>query len=111
LIIRRQVLAREHGGPPSLGPACADDGRIDHLHGCIMACGQRIHKLVPHAKPAPANKEIEAGGVAAEIVRQIALRRARTQDPKDAVEHAAVIYTRHAARLVRQERRDGATHS
>jgi hypothetical protein len=44
---------------------------------------------------------------AAEIVRQIAPRCARTQDPNDAVEHAAVIYTRHAARLVRQERLDG----
>jgi hypothetical protein len=61
-------------------------------------------KLVPHASPAPANKAIVAGGVGAKIVRQIAPRRARTQDPKDAVEHAAVIYTRHSARLVLQER-------
>src|SRR5438477_11557777 len=36
----------------------ADDGPINHLHGCIMACGQRIHELVPHASPAPANKAI-----------------------------------------------------
>ncbi len=23
-------------------PVHADDGRIDHLHGCIMACGQLV---------------------------------------------------------------------
>src|SRR5207302_10298728 len=80
----------------------ADDGRINHLHGCIMACGQRIHELVPHASPAPANKAIVAGGVWAEVVRQIAPWRTRTQDPEDAIEHAAVVYTRNAARLVRQ---------
>src|SRR5438552_2058699 len=85
----------------------ADDGRINHLHGCIMACGQRIHELVPHASPAPANKAIVAGGVWAEVVRQIAPWRTRTQDPEDAIEHAAVVYTRNAARLVRQERLDG----
>jgi hypothetical protein len=28
-------------------------------------------------------------------------------DPKDTVEHAVVIHTRHAARLVRQQRLDG----
>ena len=45
--------------------------------------------------------------VGANVAGQIAPRRARTQDPKDAVEHAAVIYTLHAVRLVRQERLDG----
>src|SRR3954465_14001085 len=62
---------------------------------------------VPHASPAPANKAIVAGGVWAEVVRQIAPWRTRTQDPEDAIEHAAVVYTRNAARLVRQERLDG----
>src|SRR5206468_3463645 len=57
--------------------------------------------------PAPTNEAIVAGGVRAKVIRQIAPRRARTQDPKDAVEHAAIIYTRHAARLVRQKRLDG----
>jgi hypothetical protein len=85
----------------------SDDGGINHLHDCIMACGQRIQKLVPHVGSAPANKAFVASGVGAKVIRQIAPRRARTQDPKDAVEHAAVIYTRHAARLVRQERLDG----
>ena len=65
------------------------DGRIDHLHGRIMACCQRIHKLIPHASPAPANEAIVAGGVRAKVVRQIAPR-ARTQDPKDAVERLSI---------------------
>ncbi len=53
----------------------AHNGRINHLHGRIMACGQRIHKLVPHASPAPANKSVVAGGVRAKVLRQIAPRR------------------------------------
>ena len=72
-----------------------------------MTCGQRVHKLVPYASPAPANESIVAGGVWAKVLRQIAPWRSRTQDPEDAVEHAAVIYTWNAARLVRQERLDG----
>ena len=85
----------------------AHDGGINHLHGRIMACVQRTHKLVPHASPAPANKSIAASGVGTKVAGKIAPRRARTQDPKDAVEHAAVICTLHAARLVRQKRLDG----
>ena len=61
----------------------------------------------PHARPAPSNKAIVASGVGAKVVRQISPRRTRTQDPKDAVQHAAVIYTRHATRLIRQDGLDG----
>ena len=45
------------------------------LHGRIMARGQRIHKLIPHASPAPSNKAIVAGDVGAKVLRQIAPRR------------------------------------
>src|ERR1700730_86416 len=72
-----------------------------------MVGGQGIHDLVPHASPAPANEAIVAGGVRAKVLRQITPRRTRTQNPKDAVEHAPVIYTGHAARFARQERLDG----
>jgi hypothetical protein len=61
-----------------------------------MVGGQRIHNLVPHSGPAPANEAIVAGGVRAKVLRQITPRRTRTQNPKDAVEHAPVIYTGHA---------------
>src|SRR6266568_3641424 len=53
-----------------------------------MVGGQRIHDLVPHSSPAPANEAIVAGGVRAKVLRQITPRRTRTQNPKDAVDHA-----------------------
>ena len=37
----------------------ADDGRVNHLHRCIIIGGQRVHKLVPHASSAPASETIE----------------------------------------------------
>ena len=36
----------------------AHNGRINDLHGRIVACGKRIHKLIPYASPAPASKAI-----------------------------------------------------
>jgi hypothetical protein len=85
----------------------ADNRRIDHLYGCVMGGCQRIHDAGPDARSSPANEAIVAGGVRAKVARQIAPRRARAQDPKDAVEHAPVINTGHTARLVRQKRFDG----
>jgi len=64
-----------------------------HLHGGIMGAGQCAHKLGPHARPLPANEAIVAGGARAEVVRQIALWRARSQDPEDAIEDATVIHS------------------
>src|ERR1700730_13686422 len=72
-----------------------------------MVGGQGIHDLVPHASPAPANEAIVAGGVRAKVLRQLTPRRIRTQNPKDAVEHAPVIYTGQAARAALQDRLDG----
>src|SRR6266702_3499849 len=53
-----------------------------------MVGGQRIHDLVPHSSPAPANEAVVAGGVRPKVLRQITPRRTRTQNPKDAVKHA-----------------------
>ena len=78
----------------------ANNRRVDHLHGGIMGAGQCAHKLGPHARPSPANEAIVAGGVRAEVVRQIAPWRARSQDPEDAIEDATVIHSWHAARLI-----------
>src|SRR4051812_20317501 len=85
----------------------AHNRRIDHLHGCVMRGSQRAHNPTPDAGPSPANETIVASRIRPKTLRQIAPRRTRTQDPKDAVEHAAVIHTRRATRLVRQERLDG----
>src|SRR5664280_1627585 len=71
-----------------------------------MACGQRIHQPVPNASLPPANEAVVASSRRPVALRQIAPRRTRTQNPKDAVKHAPVIYARHTARLVRQHRFD-----
>src|SRR4051812_45476205 len=34
----------------------ADNRRVDHLHGCIMRGGQRIHYPTPDARPSPAHE-------------------------------------------------------
>src|SRR5258706_9778888 len=57
--------------------------------------------------PSPANETIVTGGSGTISLRQVAPWRTRAQDPKDAIEHATVIYTPNAARLVRQHRFDG----
>src|ERR1044072_1251966 len=85
----------------------ADNRRIDNLYGCVMRGGQRIHNPAPDACPSPTDKAIVAGGVGAKVHRHIAPRCAGTQDPKDAIEHATIIYAPNAARLVRQHRLDG----
>src|SRR5450759_76935 len=85
----------------------AHDGGIDHLHRRIMTGGQPIHDLVPDASPPPTHEPIVTGGAGTKGLRQIAPWRTRTQDPKDAIEHATVIYTPNAARLVRQHWLDG----
>src|ERR1035438_232448 len=70
----------------------AHNGGIDHLYRRIVTSGQRIHDPVPYS-PTPTNEAIVAGRAGTVDLRQIAPRRTRTQDPKDAVEHATVIYT------------------
>jgi hypothetical protein len=60
---------------------------------------QRVHNPAPDARPSPENEAIVAGGVRAKVVRQVAPRCARAQDPKDTVQHAPVVYTRHTARI------------
>src|SRR5258706_4582589 len=57
--------------------------------------------------PSPANETIVTGGSGTISLRQVAPWRTRAQDPKDAIEHATVIYAPNAARLVRQHRLDG----
>jgi len=85
----------------------ADDRRVDHLHGGIMGASQSVHDLGPDARPPPANEAIVASSVRTEVVRQVAPRRSRSQDPEDAIEDTTVVHPWHAARLVRQHRLDG----
>ena len=50
------------------------------------------------------NEAIVASSVRTEVVRQVAPRRSRSQDPEDALEDTTVVHPWHAARLVRQHR-------
>jgi hypothetical protein len=86
----------------------ADDGGIDHLHRRIVNGSQRIHELVPDARPSPANEAIVASRRGTIPVWQIAPWCARAQDPEDAVENASVVHPGNAAWLVRQHRLDDA---
>src|SRR5262245_13124168 len=85
----------------------ADNGCVDHLHGCIMRGGQRVHDPAPDASPTPANETVVAGGVWAKAVGQVAPGCSRSQDPENTVDNTTVVRPWHAARLVRQHRLDG----
>jgi hypothetical protein len=85
----------------------AYNGCVDHLHGGVVGLGERTHNLRPDAGASPANETVVAGRVRTEVVRQVTPRRPGPQDPEDAIKDAAVIHSRHAARLVWQHRLDG----
>jgi hypothetical protein len=63
--------------------------------------GQCFHNLV-----SPASEAIVASAWSKVLWQIIAPRRSRTQDPQDTIEHATIVYTRNAVRLVRQHRFD-----
>jgi hypothetical protein len=85
----------------------AHNGRVDHLDGCIMSSSHCVHDPAPNASPTPPNEAIVASGVGAELMRQIAPRCPRSQDPADAIQDAAVVHSGDTARLVWQPRFDG----
>src|ERR1043166_1062038 len=85
----------------------ANNRRIDHLHGGVVSAAQRAHDPAPDASPSPTDEAIIASGIWAELLRQVAPWRPRSQDPEDAIKDATVIHTRHAARLVWQHRFNG----
>ena len=67
----------------------------------IMTSSQRIHDLVPDSGPPPANEAIRTSSAGTKDRWQVTPGRTRTEDPKDAIEHATIIYTPNATRLVR----------
>src|SRR5436190_24136823 len=68
---------------------------------------ERAHNLRPDACASPANETVVAGRVRTEVVRQVTPWSPGPQDPEDAIQNAAVIHSRHAARLIGQHRLDG----
>ncbi len=114
----RMNLAGETAARPAHGlrlAACdasrvlmhSHNGRVDHLDGGVMSSTHCVHDPAPDASAAPANEAIVAGGIGAEILRQITPGCPRSQDPEDAIQDTAVVHTGHAAWLVRQHRLDG----
>src|SRR6267154_6338661 len=81
-------------------------GGIDHLHLGVVTGSRRIHDLVPDASAPPPNDAIVTGGAGTIGFRQVAPWRTGAQNPKDAIEHATVIYPPNTTRLVRQHRLD-----
>lgn len=84
----------------------ANGGAVYHLDVAVMGDGNCIHHPVPHARLSPSHEAVVAGGARAIAVGQVAPWRSRSQNPEDAVQHAAVIDTRHTSRLVGQQRLD-----
>lgn len=82
-----------------------DGSAVDHLDVAIMRGGDGIHHPIPNARFSPAHEAIVASCARAIAFRQVAPRCAGSQYPEDAVQHAPVIDTRHASRLVGEQRR------
>ncbi len=84
----------------------ADNRRIDHLHGCVMRRGQRVHDACPDATRRQRTKRLLQVVYGQNSPAGRAMARPSV-GPKSAIKYAPVIYTRNAARLIRQERLDG----
>lgn len=82
----------------------AHHGTVDHLGVTVVSFGNSVHDAVPDACLAPAVEAIVAGRVRAITLRQIAPRRAQAQHPEDAIQHASVVNTRNATRLIGKKR-------
>ena len=79
---------------------------VDHHDLAVKAGRNRLQQPVPYSGFAPAHEPVVAGRRRAIALGYLGLRRAGAEPPEDAVQHPPVIDTRHAARLVRQQRLD-----
>ena len=83
----------------------AHDGRIDHLQCRVghAAAGERLQDHIPDAAVGPAPGLPKDRIPVAELLRQVAPRRAGSHQPKHRVEHAAMV-ARRATATTDQER-------
>src|SRR5262245_45971796 len=81
---------------------------VDHLDVAVVCSGDGVHHPIPYTRLPPPHEAVVAGSARAKPLWQITPRRAGSQHPKNAVQHAAIIDARHSARLVGQKRRDHA---
>jgi hypothetical protein len=83
-----------------------DRGTIDHLQVAIVGAGHGIKDAIPDADLPPADEPVVAGRRGTIALRDVGPRRAGAQSPEDTVEDLPIVSPGHAARLVRQQRRD-----
>ncbi len=70
----------------------SDNRGVDHLDSGIVGSGKCVYNAAPDTSPPPADETVIASGIRAERLRQIAPRRARSQDPENTVEDTTVVY-------------------
>src|SRR5215831_5123864 len=81
---------------------------VDHLDVFVVCGGDGVHHPIPYTRLPPPHEAVVAGSARAIPLWQITPRRAGSQHPKNAVQHAAIVDARHSARLVGQKRLDHA---
>src|SRR5499427_10782906 len=97
--------------PPFLPsqPVGGHEPKCCRSSGCRVVCsGDGVHHPIPYTRLPPPHEAVVAGSARAKPLWQITPRRAGSQHPKNAVQHAAIIDARHSARFVGQKRRDHA---
>ena len=82
------------------------DRAVDHLDLAVVGFRNNPQNVIPVTSFTPADEAIVAGRVRAVALWDIGPRRAAAQPPEYAVEDTPVINPLHAARLLRQQRRD-----
>src|SRR5262245_45348436 len=81
---------------------------VDHLDVAVVCGGDGVHHPIPYTRLVPPHYAVVAGSARAIPLWQITPRRAGSQQPKNAVQHAASVDARHSARLVGHKRLDHA---
>ncbi len=69
----------------------AHNRTVDHLHLAVVRLDDAIHQAIPDARFAPAVEPIVGGRIRPIPLRQIPPWRAGAQNPKYAVENAAIV--------------------
>jgi hypothetical protein len=72
----------------------ADNRGVDHLDRRIVSGGECIYNTAPDTGPPSAIEAVIAGYLRAKMIRKIAPRCPRSQDPEDSVEDTSVVYPR-----------------
>src|SRR5579872_6114708 len=83
-----------------------DRGTVDRLEIPVISLRDRLKEPVPDAKLPPSDEAVVTGRARTIALGDVGPWRAGAQPPENAIEHLPIIRSRHAARLVRQQRRN-----